>query len=96
MTQLTLTSPDERSIKPLVESALRDRARVLDLAIRRAERRLRAFERAHGLSTDEFLARLAQDEYQHSDDRDDWVGESRMLMRLREKMIRLQGIEIVD
>ncbi|NJN82980.1 MAG: hypothetical protein HC802_12340 [Caldilineaceae bacterium] len=96
MSQLTLVSPDERPIKPLVESALLERAKRLEAAIRQTEIRLTAFEKRYGLNTGEFLTRFAQNQYQHSDDYDDWIGESRMLDRLREKLNRLESITIVD
>ena len=43
-----------------------------------------------------FLAKIAGDELQHADDFDDWIGESRMLARLREKLAGLQGVERAD
>lgn len=96
MSQLTLVSPDERSIKPLIESALLERAKILEAAIRQTEDRLGTFEQRYDLNTPEFLTRFAQNQYQHSDDFDDWIGESRMLDRLREKLTRLESIKIVD
>lgn len=96
MSQITLVSPDEISIRPIVESALKARARVLELSIRRTQERLQKFEETYGYRTAEFLEKFSQDELQHSFDFDDWIGESRMLTRMQEKLARIQGIQIVD
>ncbi|MBV7337670.1 hypothetical protein KFU94_57465 [Chloroflexi bacterium TSY] len=96
MDQITLISPDDTSIRTLVESALKDRARVLELSIRQTKARIQKFEETYGLQTTEFLEKFRNNEFQHSFDFDDWIGESRMLTRLQEKLTRLQGIQIVD
>ncbi|MEZ4705935.1 MAG: hypothetical protein R3A44_01940 [Caldilineaceae bacterium] len=96
MSQITLVSPDDISIRPLVESALKARARVLELSIRRTQERLRKFEETYGYRTSEFLEKFSHNELQHSFDFDDWIGESRMLTRMQEKLARIQGIQIVD
>jgi len=96
MTQVTLVSADTRSIEGLVVSALSDKTRELQDAIRKTERKVIAFEEKYGFSTQEFLAKFAQNQLQHSDDFDEWVGESRMLAHLQSKLARIQGIQIVD
>ena len=96
MTQITLVSTENGSIKGLVASALSDRERELKLTIRRTELKLVDLEERYALSTREFLAKFAQNQLQHSDDFDEWVGESRMLAHLQNKLARLQGIQIVD
>ena len=96
MGQITLISPDDRSIRPIIESALKARARVLELSIRRTKARLQKFEETYGYRTPEFLEKFRQNELQHSFDFDDWIGESRMLTRMQEKLARIQGIQIVD
>lgn len=96
MSHITLVAPDDTSIRSIVESALKARERVLELTIRRTRERLRNFEETYGFQTSEFLEKFRQDELQHSFDFDDWIGESRMLARMEEKLVRLQGIQIVD
>ena len=86
----------ERSTNSSVEPALRERIHLLEVAIYRSESRLRRFEHKYGLATDDLLAKIAGDELQHTDDFDDWIGESRMLVRLREKLAGLQDVESVD
>lgn len=96
MSQLTLISPDDTSIRSIIESALKDRARVLELSIRQTEARIQQFEETYGLRTNEFLEKFRNNEFQHSFDFDDWIGESRLLVRLQEKLTRVKGIQIVD
>ena len=96
MGQITLISPDDTSIRSIVESALKARIHVLELSIRRTQTRLQKFEDTYGYHTPEFLEKFRQNELQHSFDFDDWIGESRMLTRMQEKLTRVQGIQIVD
>jgi len=96
MTELTLISSATRSIKPLVEAALFNEARLLEAGIRQTEMRIRQFEAQYNLSTTEFLEKFANNELQHTFDFDDWIGESRMLARLHEKLETLRGIEIAN
>ena len=96
MSQITLTSPDEPSLRGLVESALSEKARVLQVAIRQTQARLTAFEKEYELSTEEFVSAFTRNRLGHSDDFDDWYGEFKMLTRLQSRLTRLQRIEIVD
>jgi hypothetical protein len=96
MEALTLVSTNERPIKLLVESALTNEARLLEAAIHQTEGRIRNFEEKYDLSTADFLQRFAQNEFQHTFDFDDWIGESRMLARLREKLETVRGIKIAN
>lgn len=57
----------------------------------RCEVRLGSYKDKYGLATNAFLAKTTGDELQHADDFDDWIGESRMLARLRAKLARLQS-----
>lgn len=96
MSQVTLTSPDNVSVRLIVESALKDRAQQLELAIHQTEARIQNFEKSYGLTTSEFLAKFRENDLQHSFDFDEWIGESRLLARLQEKLAGLQSIQIVD
>jgi len=96
MTQVTLVSADNGSIKGLVVSALSEKERDLKLAIRQTEMKLLALEEKYAFSTQEFLAKFARNEIQHSDDFDEWFGESRMLAHLQGKLAKLQGIQIAE
>lgn len=92
MTVLTLTSTKSRPLRPLVEAALENQVRLLYAGIERTEARLRAFEAEYGLSSAEFIRRYENDELSETLSLDEWVGEYRMLARLRDKAETLQEI----
>ena len=95
MNQLTLTTTDQRPLRPLIEAALNNELRLLEAAIQRTEGRIRRFEAAHGMSSAEFLQRYENDEFPETLDFADWIGEYRLLSRLREKANAYREITFV-
>jgi len=96
MTALTLLSPHERPIKPLVQSALENELRLLRAGIERTERRLKEFESRYGMSSSEFLRRYEEDELEETLELIEWVGELRLLERLREQAETVQEIRFAN
>ena len=96
MAELVLTSPGQRSLRSLVEAALHNEWRLLQAGIHRTEQRLQAFEAQYGISTAAFVQRYENDELQETLDFAEWVGEYRLLERLREKGETLQNIHIAN
>jgi len=96
MAELTLISPRQRILRPLVEAALQNEARILEAGIRRTQNRLRAFETQYNLSTAEFLRRYKKDELEETLDFAEWVGEYRMLNRLQDKALTLREIQFAN
>lgn len=96
MTELTLISSYEQPLKPLVEAALANEARLLQAGIRRTEQRLHEYEVRFEMSTSEFLRRFEGGELEEVLDFDEWVGENRLLQRLQEKLETLRGIEFAN
>lgn len=94
MSALTLVSPTERPLRSLVEAALHNELRLLYAGIRRTEQHLQALEAQYGLSSREFLQRYESDELPETLDLAEWVGEIRLLKRLRDKADTLQEIQI--
>lgn len=92
MTTLTLTSVQKRPLRPLVEAALENQLRLLKAGIQRTEQRLRGFESEYGFATPDFVSRYENDELPETLNFAEWIGEYRMLSRLREKAEALQGI----
>lgn len=70
--------------------------RLLQVAIRRTEQRLEQFERTYNLATDEFVRQFENDELEETLDFTDWIGEYRLVNRLREKAETLQGLEFAN
>ncbi len=96
MTTLTLTTAKERPLRPLVEAALENQLRLLQAGIDRAQERLHTFESEHGLSSESFIQRYENDEYLETLNYDEWIGEYRLLMRLKDKAETLRDIHIAD
>ena len=96
MAELTLISPHRRQLKPLVEAALRTELRLLEVGIRRTEQRLQEFETRYGLPSAEFIRRYERDELEETLEFAEWIGEYRLLQRLREKANTLQEIRFAD
>lgn len=96
MTELTLISSREQPLKPLVEGALANEARLLQAGIRRTEQRLLDYEVRFGMATSEFARRFEDGEIEEVLDFDEWLGEYRLLQRLQEKLDTLRGIEFAN
>ncbi|HEY9703692.1 MAG TPA: hypothetical protein V6C58_14690 [Allocoleopsis sp.] len=96
ITELKLRSPDLKSLKQIIQSALSERLQSLEIGIKRTEERINEFETKYQLSTVEFLRRFNNDELEHCFDFDEWIGESRMLEHLQLKKKAIEGVEFVN
>ena len=97
MEELTLISSYQRPLRPLVElPALQNELRLLQVNIKRTEQNLSKFEARFGLSTSEFIQRFENDELPETLDYVEWVGEYRLLIRLREKTEALREIRFAN
>lgn len=96
MTDLRLVSTRKRQLKPLVEAALANELRLLEAGIHRTEQRILEFEKKYHLKTEEFISRYENDELEETIDFDEWIGEFRMLARLREKADTLRDIRFAN
>jgi hypothetical protein len=96
MIEVTVFSPSDRPLKPLIEAALQHELHLLEAGIRRTEERLQAFETRYRLRTDELLHRYERHELAETLDLAEWIGEYRLLERLREKAETLREARIAD
>jgi len=96
MAELKLISDRKRQLKPLVEAALKNELRLLEAGIKRTEQNMRVFEKKFRLNTREFIARYEKDEMEETLDYADWIGEHRMLERLKEKADTLRTIRFAN
>jgi hypothetical protein len=96
MTELVLVSARSGSLKPLIEAALANELRILEAGMRRTERRLRDFENTYQMPTAEFLRRFENDELDETLALAEWIGEYRLLERLREKADTLEGVRFAN
>jgi hypothetical protein len=96
MTELKLISHHPAPMKPIVESALIGALHSIEVGIQRTYQHLHAFESRYRLTTEEFIQRYGNDEFQETPDFDEWIGEYRMLQGLHEDAELLRGIRIAD
>jgi phage shock protein A len=96
MAELKLISPRQHPLRSLIQGALHNEARLLKANIQRTEQKIRAFETQYNLSTAEFLRRYMNDELEETLDFAEWIGETRLLERLREKADTLQEIHFAN
>jgi hypothetical protein len=96
MTDLRLVSTRKRQLKPLVEAALANELRLMEAGIRRTEQRILEFEQKYHLGSQDFIARYENDEMEETMDCDEWIGEFRLLERLREKADTLKDIRFAN
>jgi hypothetical protein len=94
MAELTLVSPSQRPIQPLVEGALQNELRLLEAGVRRSEQRLQEFETRYGLSTTDFIQRYENDTLEETLEFTEWIGEYRLRERLLEIAEALRAIQI--
>jgi hypothetical protein len=92
MSGLRLVSTRKRQLKPLVEAAIANELRLIEAGVRRTEKRLHEFEEKYNLGTQKFISRYENDELEETLDFDEWIGEFKMLTRLREKVDTLRDI----
>lgn len=96
MADLRLVSTRKRQLRPLVEAALANELRLMEAGIRRTEQRILDFEQKYHLVSQDFIARYENDEMEETMDFDEWIGEFRLLERLREKADTLKGIRFAN
>lgn len=98
MAELKIKCEQPEFVRHLFQDVLRERIEGLEKGIQRTLERLQEFENKYELSTVEFLNRFANDEIQHRLDMefDEWIGESRMLTTLQDKLYLLKGVEFFD
>ncbi|MBN2089104.1 hypothetical protein JW964_05810 [candidate division KSB1 bacterium] len=96
MTKLTLISKRKQPLKPLIEAALNNELRLLMAGIQRTEKNIHAFEFRFGMKTADFLKRYENNELDETLELADWIGEFRMLNRLKDKLDTLQAVQFAD
>ena len=92
MSGLRLVPTRKRQLKPLVEAAIANELRLLEAGVRRTEKKLHEFEEKYNFGTQKFISRYENDELEETLDFDEWIGEFKMLTRLREKVDTLRDI----
>ena len=96
MAELTLVSAGEQPLKPLIEAALANQLKLLKAGSHRSEERIREFEERYRMSTRKFIHKFENDELEETLEFAEWIGEYRMLEKLRLKIDILQEVRFGD
>ena len=89
-----VTSDTSIDLKPLLESAIRDEVRMLDLSLSRTAERLQAFEAQYGMTSEAFMQRFEARELNESLDYIEWAGEIKTYHLLQTQQQALQNAHI--
>lgn len=96
MAELKLRPKNPESLKRIIQSALSERLQSVNAGIKATQKRLQELETKYQLSTEEFITRFNNDEFAHSFDFDEWIGESRMLTHLQQTKESIEEIDFVN
>ena len=96
MSELRLISDEKYQVKPLVEAALERELRLMEVGIRQTEHRLRVFEEKYQKPTSDFITEYEDDQFEETLEMVEWIGEYRLLERLREKTDALRSIHFAN
>jgi hypothetical protein len=96
LADLRLVTTRKYELRPLVEAALANELRLTEAGIRATEQRIVNFERKYQLGSQDFIRRYENDEMEETLDLDEWIGEFRLLERLREKAYTLKDIQFAN
>lgn len=94
--QLTITTDETARLKPLIEVAIQNEAKLLAHGIQRTRDKLRLFEQRFGFASEDFERRFAAGEFKETLDFIEWSGEIKMLRILEGQQRALAGAQIVD
>lgn len=94
--QLTITTEESAQLRPLLEVAMQNEAKLIAHSISRTRTKLAQFEQRFGLSSLEFARRFGSAELEESFDFIEWVGEIKMLDLLEAQQRALAGAHIAD
>jgi hypothetical protein len=68
---------------------------MVEAAIQRTEKKIRGYETGHGMTSTHFVQRYENDELPETLEFAEWIGEYRLLSRLREKADAYRGITFI-
>jgi hypothetical protein len=89
-----VTSDTSIDLKPLLESAIRDEVRLLDLSLSRTAERLQVFEAQYGMTSEAFWQRFEVAELDERLDYIEWAGEIKTYHLLQTQQQALQNAHV--
>ncbi len=92
---IKLRSSQPESLKAMIQTDLNYRLQDLESGLQQTQARLKQFETQYQCSTEQFVDLFTNDQLQHSEDFDEWLGESWMLDKIQQKIAIIKEIEFV-
>ena len=92
--QITIQTTDAKRFKPLLQSALKREAQLLDRAIVRTRQALKPYEMRHHITSEEFERQFKAREIEESLDYLDWWSEIEALRHLEAQRASLDGARL--
>ncbi len=96
MPELKIKCQHPESLKIFFQDMVEKELSLISSSIQSTEKRLLEFEAKYRLSTNEFLQKYENDEFEETLELDEWIGESIMLERLRKELEIYQGVDFAD
>jgi hypothetical protein len=94
--QVVIATNDQKSLRPLLESAIQNQKKALEAGLARTRARLAELEGRYGMASAEFERRLNARELDETFDFTEWRMELDMLKLLEKKYATLAEAHIVD
>jgi hypothetical protein len=95
MTELVIKSDHPEAVRTELQAALDGQRRIFQEIIKRTQEHLAAFEEKYGLTTPDLLKRASHPSFDDSNlEHIEWIGEARLLERLRAELALLDDIKI--
>ena len=93
MSILTLSTPSDRPLAPLIRTAPSSELRRPKASVRYTQTRLVAFEAKYHTSTDDLVARYSRNEVVETLETIEWLGEYRMARDIEQQIETLQAVQ---
>ncbi len=91
------STQNEEEILPLIQTAIENEIRRLEISLKLARQRLAKFERKYGVASDYFIKHMAAEDLTGGDDEFvQWAGEYELAKRLERKIHYLKNLTYND
>ncbi len=92
MAEIVIRTGKPESIRPILDSAIRNQLKLLKASINRTQIRISSFEQKYNISSEQFVQKIREGMDDDNLDFVEWIGETKILKRLEEEYKELEGI----
>jgi len=94
MAEIVIRTGKPESIRPILDSAIRNQLKLLKASINRTQIRISSFEQKYNMSSEQFVQKIREGMDDDNLDFVEWIGETKILKRLEEEYKELEGLQI--